>query len=77
MTRNEFRSALADLMGAENTLSDADTRDTIESWSSLVDVQILSMIQSDLAIDADEELIELATVGELLDALVARGALSS
>jgi hypothetical protein len=35
------------------------------------------MIQSDLAIEADKELIEPARVGDLVDALAARGALSS
>ena len=59
------------------SLTDSDTRDTVEGWTSLVDVQILSAIQSDLGREADEKLLEKETVGELLDALAARQAFSA
>ena len=78
MTRGEFLGVLEDLMGADpGSLADSDSRDTVAGWSSLVDVQILGVVQSELGIEADEKLAECETVGELLNALASRSAFSA
>jgi hypothetical protein len=56
------------------SLRDSDTRETIEEWSSLVDVEIMTIIGSELALDEDPELASFDSVGELLDELSQRGA---
>ena len=59
------------------SLQDSDTRETVKDWSSLVDVQIMTVIGSELALEEDPELISFDSVGELLDELEQRGALTS
>ena len=58
-------------------LQDSDTRETVEDWSSLVDVQIMTVISSELALDEDPELMSFESVGELLDELEQRNAFTS
>ena len=48
-------------------MAESDTRETVENWSSLVDVELMTIIGSELGVDA--ELLEYETVGELLDLL--------
>lgn len=55
-------------------LKDSDTRDTIESWSSVADVQIISGMTADCGIEPDAEIMEAESVGDLLAALDDRGA---
>ncbi|HTP89511.1 MAG TPA: phosphopantetheine-binding protein [Bryobacteraceae bacterium] len=59
------------------SLSESDTRDTLEQWSSLMDVQLVSMIRGEFGIEPDSELIEAETVGDLLHILQSRGAFGS
>ncbi|MFL6117175.1 MAG: hypothetical protein ACJ786_38360 [Catenulispora sp.] len=59
------------------SLRDSDTRETVDEWSSLVDVQIMTVIGSELALDEDPELISFDSVGELLAELEQRGAFTS
>ncbi len=47
-------------------LQPSDTRDTIAGWSSLIDVTILTIIFSELGLEAEEDLLEYRSVGELL-----------
>ena len=56
------------------SLKKTDTRDTIEAWTSLADVQILSTITSECGIEPDEDLLNAETVGDLLAVLEAKGA---
>ena len=75
MTKLEFRRSLQDLLAPESgTLRDSDTRDTIENWSSLVDIQIFALISSSFGIEPDSELVNYESVGELLNQLEARQA---
>ncbi|BDC53176.1 hypothetical protein F183_A54910 (plasmid) [Bryobacterales bacterium F-183] len=69
---------MAELMGkAPEEISDADTRDTVESWSSLADVQLLHLVSVETGIAAEEELLGYESVGALLDELERRGAFQS
>ena len=58
-------------------LQDSDTRETVNDWSSLVDVQIMTVMGSELALDEDPELMSFDSVGELLDELDQRNAFTS
>ena len=78
MTRAGFRSMLEEIFSVPpGSLKDSDTRDTVEEWSSLVDVQIMTVVGSELALDQDPELMSFESVGELLDELEQRGAFTS
>ena len=68
MTRAAFKSLLEEILGvAPGGLEESDTRTTVGKWSSLVDVEILTVIDSELGVDAEP--FEYETVGELLDLL--------
>jgi acyl carrier protein len=72
MTRNGFRELIADLLGTTAAhLPDATEKESVESWSSLVDVQIASAIQAELGAEPTAEMLEAPTVGQLLDLLEA------
>jgi hypothetical protein len=78
MTRAAFRSMLEEILSVPpGSLRDSDTRETVKDWSSLVDVQIMTVMGSELALDEDPELVSFETVGELLDELERRGAFTS
>jgi acyl carrier protein len=75
MTRASFLRALEEILGLERrTLKEESSRDTIEQWTSLADVQIFSLIESEFGIEPDDELIASETVGDLLRVLQNRGA---
>ena len=77
MTRSGYKTWLAEILGVPSaSLRDSDSRETIEAWSSLADVQILTGITSEFGIEPDAELIEAETIGNLLDILESRGAFS-
>ena len=68
MTRAAFKTLLEEILRVPpGSLAESDTRETVENWSSLVDVEIMTIIGSELGVDA--ELLEYETVGELLDLL--------
>lgn len=68
MTRSEFKGLLEEILRVPaGSLLESDSRETVENWSSLVDVQIMTIIGSELGIEA--ELLEYETIGELLDLL--------
>jgi acyl carrier protein len=70
LTRTEFKALLEDLFGVPHgSLRDGDSRDTIKGWSSLVDVQILALLSSELGVEIDPEEFSYETVGELVDQL--------
>ena len=78
MTRAAFRSMLEEILSVPpGSLQDSDTRETVQDWSSLMDVQIMTIIGSELALDEDPELMAFDSVGELLDELERRGAFTS
>jgi acyl carrier protein len=68
MTKEAFKTLLEEVLTvAPGTLSENDTRKTLENWSSLVDVEILTVVSSEFGIDA--ELLEYESIGELLNLL--------
>jgi acyl carrier protein len=68
MTRAAFKALLEEILRVPpGSLAESDTRETVENWSSLVDVEIMTIISSELGVDA--ELLEYETIGELLDLL--------
>jgi acyl carrier protein len=70
MTRNAFISTLEETLGVPPAgLRPTDTRDTLKGWSSLTDVTILTIIFSELGLEAEEDLLDYKSVGELLDIL--------
>jgi hypothetical protein len=73
MTNSAFRSALEDILKvSRGVLRDSDSRDTIETWSSLADVQITVLLSSELGVEADAEIMEAETIGQLLSVLEGR-----
>jgi acyl carrier protein len=77
MTRSGFRAVLEDILSVpRGSLMDADSRDTVEAWSSLADAQILASITSEFGLEPEAELLEAETVGELLNLLEQRRVLS-
>ena len=75
MTRDSFIATLEETLGVPpRALQPTDTRDTVEGWSSLTDVTILTIVFSELGIEAEEELLDYQSVGELLEILDRRRA---
>lgn len=75
MTKSAFKSVLEEILSVPTgTLKDTDTRDTIEEWSSLADVEILTLVLSEFGIETDNELLQYESVGELLGILERRHA---
>lgn len=70
MTRDAFIATLEETLGvARRSLQPTDTRETVTGWSSLIDVTILTIIFSELGIEAEEDLLDYRSVGELLEIL--------
>jgi acyl carrier protein len=77
MTRAAFLTTLEEILGvAPGALQTSDTRETVPGWSSLTDVTILTVIFSELGIEAEDDLLDYKTVGDLLAILERRGAFS-
>jgi acyl carrier protein len=75
MTKSEFRKILEDLLAPDSgILQDTDTRESIENWSSLADVQVLAVISGELGFEADRDLLNYESIGELLTILERRKA---
>jgi acyl carrier protein len=78
MTRSGFKTSLEEILGVPaGALRDSDSRDTIATWSSVADVQILTSITSEFGLEPDAELLEAETVGDLLGILDSRGIFSA
>jgi acyl carrier protein len=77
MTRSTFYAVLEDILQMPHgSLKKSDSRASIATWSSLADVQILTIVSSEFGIEPDAELIEAETVGDLVRLLEERNALS-
>lgn len=75
MTRTNFVRALEEILGLERrTLREDNSRDSLEQWTSLADVQIFTLIESEFGIEPTEELLSAETVGDLLRILHKLGA---
>jgi acyl carrier protein len=76
MTKPSFKALLEEILRVPpGELSENDSRESVENWSSLADVEILTVVSSEFGIDA--ELLEYETVGELLTQLEERQAFSA
>jgi acyl carrier protein len=76
MTREAFKRLLEEILQVNpGTLQDADTRECVENWSSLADVEILTVVSAEFGVDAEQ--IEYNTVGELLSLLDERQAFAA
>lgn len=75
MTRSGFNAVLEDILQVPHgSLAESDSRATIGTWSSLADVQILTVVSSEFGIEPDAELLEAETVGDLIRLLEQRNA---
>jgi acyl carrier protein len=75
MTRTNFVRALEEIFGLDRrTLREESSRESIDEWTSLADVQIFSLIENEFGIEPNDELICAETVGDLLRILQNRGA---
>jgi hypothetical protein len=75
MTKAAFQSALEEIFDVpRGSLQSTDSRDTIEGWTSLADVQVLTTISTEFGLEADAGLLQAETIGELLQVLQDRGA---
>ena len=81
MTSDRFKTILADLIHCKpEELRETDTRDVHAGWSSVADVQLLALIESELQIEPDANFLDAFagcdTVGDLLGLLREHNALS-
>lgn len=77
MTRSAFQNAMEEILDVpRGSLKESDSRDSLENWSSLADVQILTTINTELGLEPDAELLGAETVGDLFRTLEHRGAFS-
>ena len=75
MTKTDLESALEEIFDVpRGSLQLTDSRDTVDSWTSIADVQILTMISTEFGIEADADLLQAETVGDLLQVLQDKGA---
>jgi len=77
MTVAGFKNLLEDILELPpGTIADSDSRETLKTWSSLADVQILTAIAGELGVEPDPALLEAETVGHMIAILRERAALS-
>ena len=67
MLPTEFRAAVEEILEMpRGTLKDSDSRDTVETWTSIADLQILTFISSEFGVEPEPEFMEAKTFGDLL-----------
>ena len=77
MTRLEFQNAAEDLFKVpRGSLKPTDSRDTVKTWESFVDVDLLNLIEKEFGIEAESEIMEQETFGDLVHLLESKGAFS-
>ena len=77
MTRLEFQHSAEDLFKIpRDSLKPSDSRETIEGWQSFVDVDLLNLIETEFGIEAESEITEQETFGDLVHLLESKGAFS-
>lgn len=75
MTKLEFQNAAEDLFKVpRGSLKPSDTRDTISGWESFVDVDLINLIEKEFGIEAESEVTEQETFGDLVRLLESKGA---
>jgi acyl carrier protein len=77
MTRLEFQNAAEDLFKMpRGSLKPSDSRATVKTWESFVDVDLLNLIEKEFGIEAESEITEQETFGDLVQFLETKGAFS-
>jgi acyl carrier protein len=67
MTRSEFVRTLEETFGVPpGGLQPSDTRASVGGWSSLTDVTILTILFSEFGLEAEDELLDYRSIGDLL-----------
>jgi acyl carrier protein len=67
MTRIEFQHAVEDILKVpRGSLKETDSRETIESWSSFSDVEIVEFIEAKFGVEPEADLMEADTFGDIL-----------
>ena len=56
------------------SLKETDSRDTVEGWQSFADADLVLLIEKEFGIEADSEIMEQETYGDLLKLLESKGA---
>jgi acyl carrier protein len=75
MTKAGFQTMVEEIFGLPpGKLTDEDSRASVETWTSVADAQLFTVISSEFGIEPDDELLEADRVGDLLSILEARGA---
>jgi acyl carrier protein len=75
VTRTNFLRTLEEIFGVDRrTLREDSSRDTVSEWTSLADVQIFALIESEFGIEPNDELLGAETIGDLLRILQSHGA---
>ena len=70
MTRTEFQYAVEDILKVpRGSLKESDSRDTVETWSSFSDLDIVECIERNFAFEADADFMEAESFGEILKKL--------
>jgi acyl carrier protein len=78
MTRLEFQTAVEDLFKVPHgSLKPSDSRETIKTWESFVDVDLLNLIEKEFGIEAEAEITEQETFGDLVQFLESKDAFSA
>src|SRR5436190_4314201 len=78
MTKAAFLTTLEEILGVTpGALKATDTRERVPGWSSLTDVTILTVVFSELGIEAEDDLLDYKSVGELLAILERRNAFAA
>ncbi len=73
MTESGFRAAFEEILDVpRGSLRNTDTRDSIDNWSSIADVQLFTLITTEFGIEPDEEILGAESIGELTDVLSKR-----
>lgn len=73
MTKEAFRGAVEEILGASRgSLRDEDTRDTVDSWTSVADVQIFTLITAEFGVEPDDDILAAESVGDLTRVLATR-----
>ena len=74
MTRIEFQNAVEDLFKVPHgSLNDSDTRDSVEGWESFIEVDLVNLIEKEFGIEAESEILEQDTFGDLVRLLESKG----
>lgn len=78
MNQSVFVNVLEDIFDVpRGSLTTTDTRDSVENWTSIADVQILTAISAEFGLEPDVDLLQAESVGALLTALQTKGAFSA